>query len=118
LRNFVVSVLLRKITIACLFLVAACAKKEIIAKEKMVDVMTDVMLMESANAINYNHGLLPDSLWEKDYAVVFTKHGVSKEAFKDAIAYYQEHPDQFSGIMEKVITRLQKMQLNRQSEKP
>ncbi|MEK0420923.1 MAG: hypothetical protein RLZZ161_774 [Bacteroidota bacterium] len=78
--------------------------------------MTDVMLMESANAIDYNNGLLPDSLWEKDYAVVFKKNNISKEEFKDAVAYYQEHPDQFSGIMEKVITRLQKMQLNRQNE--
>jgi len=114
----VVSVILRKITIACLFLVAACAKKAPLAKEKMADVMTDVMLMESANAINYNHGLLPDSLWEKDYAVVFSKHGISREEFKNAVSFYQEHPDQFSVIMEKVITRLQKMQLKRQIEHP
>lgn len=113
-----VSVLLRKITIACLFLVAACAKKAPLAKEKMADVMTDVMLMESANAINYNHGLLPDSIWENDYAVIFAKHGVSKETFKNALDFYHEHPDQFSGIMEKVITRLQKMQLKRQNERP
>ncbi|MBM3920447.1 MAG: DUF4296 domain-containing protein [Sphingomonadales bacterium] len=110
--------LLRKITIACLFVVAACAKKAPIAKEKMVEVMTDVMLMESANAINYNHGLLPDSLWENDYTVVFKKNNISKEEFKNAISYYQEHPDVFSGIMEKVITRLQKMQLKRQTERP
>lgn len=80
--------------------------------------MTDVMLMESANAINYNHGLLPDSLWEKDYAVVFSKHGISREDFKNAVSFYQAHPDQFSVIMEKVITRLQKMQLKRQTEHP
>ena len=80
--------------------------------------MTDVMLMESANAVNYNHGLLPDSLWEKDYADVFKKHSITKADFKGAMDFYQNHPEQFSGIMEEVITRLQKMQLNRQSERP
>lgn len=79
--------------------------------------MTDVMMMESANAIQYNYGLLPDSLWEKDYAVIFKKQGITKDEFKDAIEYYQEHPDQFSAIMEKVITRLQKMQFKRQTER-
>jgi hypothetical protein len=99
-------------------LVAACAKKAPLPKEKMVDVMTDVMLMESAKAINYNHGLLPDSLWEKEYAVIFSKHHIAKEQFKTAIAYYQAHPEQFSAIMEKVITRLQKMQFTKQKERP
>lgn len=80
--------------------------------------MTDVMLMESANAVNYNYGLLPDSLWQKDYAVVFAKHGIAGEDFKNAVTFYQDHPDQFSGIMEKVITRLQKMQFKRQTERP
>ena len=80
--------------------------------------MTDVMLMESANAINYNHGLLPDSLWEKEYAGIFNKHHIAKEQFKTAIDYYQAHPEQFSAIMEKVITRLQKMQFTKQKERP
>lgn len=84
----------------------------------MTDVMTDVMMMESANAIQYNYGLLPDSLWEKDYAVIFKKQGITNDEFKEAIEYYQEHPDQFSAIMEKVITRLQKMQFKRQTERP
>jgi hypothetical protein len=108
----------RKITIACLIILVSCAKNAPINQEKMVDVMTDVMLMESSNAINYNHGLLPDSLWEADYATVFKKHTIHKDDFKNALTYYQGHPEQFSVIMEKVITRLQKMQLKRQTERP
>lgn len=84
----------------------------------MTDIMTDVMMLESANAIEYNHGLLPDSLWEQDYAQVFKKHQVDKETFKEAFLFYQEHPEQFSKIMEAVITRLQKLQLQRQTERP
>jgi hypothetical protein len=80
--------------------------------------MTDVMLMESANAINFNQGLLPDSLWENDYAVIFKKHQIGRDQFKTAIVYYQAHPEQFSAIMEKVITRLQKMQFTKQKERP
>lgn len=83
----------------------------------MAEVMTDVMMMESANSINYNNGVLPDSLWEKDYAVIFKKHAISREDFKNAVSFYHEHPDQFSAIMEKVITRLQKMQLKSQSDR-
>ena len=107
----------RKIIIACLFLVASCAKKAPLPQDKMAEVMTDVLMMESANAINYNQGLLPDSLWEKDYAVIFKKHAISREDFKNAVSFYHEHPEQFSAIMEKVITRLQKMQLNRQTDR-
>ena len=107
----------RKIIIACLFLIASCAKKAPLSQDKMAEVMTDVMMMESENAINYNSGLLPDSLWEKDYAAIFNKHAVSRDEFKSAVSFYHDHPGQFSVIMEKVITRLQKMQLKSQSDR-
>lgn len=110
------SPLSRKVIIALLLCVAACAKKAPVAEDKMVDLMTDIMLFEAAQAISYNYGNLPETTWKRDYQFICNKHNVSKETFESALTYYQSHPDRYSRVMEKSITRLQKQQLKRQSE--
>lgn len=108
----------RKITIAFLLILTACAKKAPLPADKMTAVMTDVMLMESGNAIRYNYGILPGHFWQKEYLFVLKKHQVDTAQFRQAVNWYQAHPEQFSKVMEKVITRLQKMQVKRQTEMP
>lgn len=80
--------------------------------------MTDVMLMEGGHAVRYNNGLLPDRIWQRDYAFVLKKHGLDTAQFRQAVDWYQHHPESFSRVMEKVITRLQKQQVKRQTELP
>ena len=46
------------------------------AESKMVAVLADAMTMEAGHQIRYNFGLLPDSIWEKEYRFICNKHQV------------------------------------------
>jgi hypothetical protein len=106
------------ILIFCVLWLSACAKKVPLSKAKMVDVMTDVMQLEAGHQLKYNGGIIPDTFWQRDYAFVFKKHNVSEADFRLTVEEYQKQPETYSKVMEQVITRLQKMEIKRQTKNP
>ena len=76
-------------------------------EDKMVKVLADAMTMEAGHQIRYNYGLLPDSIWQRDYGFICKKHQVDYQDFVKELTWYQEEPEAYSLLMEKVITRLQ-----------
>ena len=92
-----------------LFMLSACGfSGGFVSEEKMEKILADAMVLESGNQIFYNFGVLPDSVWERDYAFVCKKYDVNYADFVQQMKYYQDEPEDFSAMMEKVITRLQK----------
>lgn len=79
----------------------------------MTDVLTDIMILESGNQAKYNYANLPEFVWKRDYNDVCNRHGIDTAQFRKVMVYYQAHPDEFSVTMEKVIARLQKMQVDK-----
>jgi hypothetical protein len=108
----------RKFIIVLLLCVGACAKKAPVSEDKMIDLMTDIMIFEAGQAVVYNYGNLPETTWKRDYAFICDKHKIKRETFEAALSYYQSHPEIYSRVMEKTLTRLQKQQVKRQSETP
>lgn len=78
----------------------------------MIDLMCDVMIMESGNQVKYNYANLPDTLWQQHYNFVCKKHKVPYADFKLELLRLKEDPEAFSALMEKVITQMQMAELN------
>jgi hypothetical protein len=84
--------------------------KDLIPKEKMSLILTDMVLLEAT----YNTRLI--RLTDKDERMVdyneeiLDQHQVSKEAFDDSYDYYLAHEEDFEAIMELVFEELNKME--------
>ena len=78
---------------------------------KMVDLLTDIMLLEAGNQVQYNMGNIPATIWKRDYAFVCKKHQLDTALFHKTMDWYEMHPEAFSKTLELVITRLQKKEI-------
>ena len=78
----------------------------------MVSVLCDVMVMEAGHQVKYNYGILPDSIWFRDYSFICNKHDVKYEDFKAEMLRLKTHPAEFDVVMEQVITQLQLAEMN------
>ena len=56
--------------------------------------------------MKYNYGILPDSIWVRDYSFICKKHGVKYDDFKAELLRLKAHPADFDVVMERVITQL------------
>ncbi len=81
-------------------------------QKKMVSVLCDVMVMEAGHQVKYNYGILPDSVWVRDYSFICKNHGVKYDDFKAELLRLKAHPADFNGVMEQVITQLQLAEMN------
>lgn len=84
--------------------------KDLIPKEKMSLILTDMVLLEAT----YNTRLI--RLTDKDEKMIkyneeiLNQHQVSKEAFDNSYEYYLDHEEDFEAIMELVFEELNKME--------
>ncbi len=110
----------RKITIltAIGIIFFSCSQKAPADSAVMTDVLTDIMILEAGNQVQYNFGTIPNRVWKRDYQQVCTKYKMDTTTFKTAMNWYSDHPEQFSKIMEQVISRLQRRQLEPQKANP
>jgi hypothetical protein len=108
-----------KRTVICflfLTLLFACGKKEVkvankpdwvIDEKKMVDIITDLRIIDAATYINTNSAPRDKS---KDWFFVMKKHGVQDSIFRNSHDYYAEHPEVAEKIYEQVIDRISEME--------
>jgi hypothetical protein len=99
--------LLFLISILSLLAVSCGPGQPKLEQKKMVSVLCDVMVMEAGHQVKYNYGILPDSIWVRDYSFICKKHGVKYDDFKAELSRLKAHPADFDVVMERVITQLQ-----------
>jgi Domain of unknown function (DUF4296) len=82
----------------------------------MANVLTDILLLEAGNQVQYNFATIPDKIWKRDYAFVCKKHKMDTSDFRKGMNWYSDHPEQYTKIMEQVINRLQRQQVEPQKQ--
>lgn len=82
----------------------------VLDESKMVEVLTDIHLAETAFIMNNLKSRSTDSSAASYYKFVFNKHGISSTLFDKSFRYYTSQPAQFSIIYEKVLTEISERQ--------
>lgn len=112
--------LFRRLALFCLLPLLACniSGRKVMPQEKMVEILTDIAIVEAGNGLDSNIASYKPSQWKGDYAFVFRKYGADDSLFRSSYRYYFNRPEQFSKIMEQVITNLQSREANQVKTKP
>ena len=87
--------------------------KDIIPKEKMVAVITDIELTEALIKLKFSN---KDSSINqgKLFNEVYQNHNTSEEHFNESIEYYSKQPKVLDSIYVKVIAKLSQIQAENQ----
>jgi hypothetical protein len=97
-------------------MLVSCAKKQVkvankpdwvIDEKKMVDIITDLRIVDAATYSNPNS---PPRNKAKDWEFVMKKHQVNDSIFRQSHDYYAEHPEVAEKLYEQVIDRISEME--------
>ena len=95
----------------------ACGNKNKVAKpelfldeQQMIDVMTDVYLVEAMLNVKKSQGLPMGALQNDYYEQVFSHYGITDSVFNANMRYYTHSPDVLERIMDSVMNRFVKAQ--------
>ncbi len=101
----------------CLLLLASCADKSkafkperILTEQEMMDVMTDVQILEADMNHRKADGKRIDGMAVSYYDQLFEHYGITDSIFKQNLRYYTERPATIEKIMDSVTQRLTKEQ--------
>lgn len=97
--------------------VYSCKEKQVKSKsgyhlerEKMVTVLTDIVLAEGNDKVlkkyGYNSGILLDS----SYQFIYARQNIQNWQMDSSFKYYSNHPEDFASIMEEVIENLNRLE--------
>lgn len=78
----------------------------LISEEQMVQMLTDAHLIESALLIAQNRGESLQDSAEFLYQGLYTKYGISHIRYRQNLDFYQQDPEAFSLLYDRVIKRL------------
>jgi hypothetical protein len=102
--------------IASLLILISCNSKKdeipngILTKDEMISILIDVQLADATvNLSNYGQANFPNDK-QKLFALIYSKHKVSKKKFEDSFVYYTNHPETFEKIYDEVINGLSRKQ--------
>lgn len=92
---------------------------DVLSKEKMVQVMTDMHLLEASMNLNIvsASGDNPGKDIENRTAVIFKKNEVTKEQYERSFAFYTEHTELLSELYTEVLNNLSQLQAKVANEK-
>jgi hypothetical protein len=94
----------------------SCAKKQVkvankpdwvIDEKKMVDIITDLSIVNAATYINTNS---PPRDRAKDVNFVMKKYQVTDSLFRKSHDYYAEHPEVAEKLYEQVVDKISEME--------
>lgn len=79
----------------------------VLPEDKMVDLMTDVYLMEGyyADETMYHFDSMPIQIRES-YDELFQKYGITQAEFDSNLMYYFHRPETYTSIQQQVLDRL------------
>ena len=101
--------------VICFFLSCNSEKKRIapsvlLSEEQMVDVMTDVQLMEAAITYKKNLNQQTEYMKTVGYDTLFSHYGITDSIFKLNLTYYNEvEPQTLIRILDSVENRFARM---------
>jgi hypothetical protein len=93
----------------------SCGKKNsntvpenILSKEKMVQVLTDIHIAEAEMSL----GAFPDSSSKEkiSFQKIFEKEQITKEQYETSLSFYIDHPEMLNEIYQEVLNELSKKQ--------
>lgn len=107
---------MKKIWIPLLLIFFACTEKKevkipdnILSKEKMTAVLTDVHIVEAMINLNLVRiGNTPQDT--TNYYNIFKKNNTSRKQYEDSFKFYSDHPELFKEIYDGVLIELSKKQ--------
>lgn len=79
-------------------------------KNTMIDLLTDIHLIEATLAQKQVKGVLVFDIAEIYYDSLFAKYSIQKAQLDSSIAYYSRNPDIYENIYTEVITNLSKIE--------
>jgi hypothetical protein len=96
----------------------SCDKKQdkvttpsiLLSEPQMVEIMTDVQIMENAIAYRRGKNISTNNLKTKGYDAIFSHYGITDSIFLDNMDYYNSTPALMKGIMDSVLSNLKRMQ--------
>lgn len=84
--------------------------KSLIDQEKVVMILADIEIAESALRQKQNHGHEIGNTKEIYYRTIFNEYEVTREQFDSSMTFYKQDLDVIDKIYEEVITRLSVME--------
>ena len=82
----------------------------ILTKSQMVDVISDMQLMEAAHRSLTLSSKIQNPMRDTSYTIVFNKHHTDVATFDSSLHVYTKHPKLFSEIMDEVEVKLNSSQ--------
>ncbi|MDT0690712.1 DUF4296 domain-containing protein [Salegentibacter sp. F188] len=104
MKNFLLLFLVIIVSSGCRNIEQTEKPDDLIAEEKMVDVLTELAILQSAR--NVNKRILEDA-GIKPYQYIYEKHNIDSLQLERSNAYYTENLSTYEGIFERVRDRLQ-----------
>ena len=108
---------LKILTLSVLLLLVSCDNKQtkvtapnvLLSEPQMVEIMTDVYILE--NAINYRRGksISTNNLKTKGYEALFNHYGITDSVFFENMDYYNDNPVLMKRVMDSVVVNFQKI---------
>lgn len=106
---------LKILTLSVLLLLASCENKQtkvtapnvLLSEPQMVEIMTDVYVLE--NAINYRRGksINTNNLKTKGYEALFEHYGITDSVFFENMDYYNDNPVLMKRVMDSVVANFE-----------
>lgn len=105
------------IVIISLFFLVACSSEKkkqapevLLSEEQMVDVMTDIQIMEATISYKRNTNQKTAYLKTVGYDTIFSHYGITDSIFKENMKYYNDFdPQILIRVMDSVEVRLGRM---------
>lgn len=108
---------LKILTLSVLLLLMSCGDKQtkvtapnvLLSEPQMVEIMTDVYILE--NAINHRRGksISTNNLKTKGYEALFEHYGITDSVFYENMDYYNDNPVVMKRVMDSVLVNFQKI---------
>ena len=108
---------LKILTLSVLLLLMSCGNKQtkvtapnvLLSEPQMVEIMTDVYILE--NAINHRRGksISTNNLKTKGYESLFEHYGITDSVFYENVDYYNDNPVVMKRVMDSVLVNFQKI---------
>lgn len=91
----------------------ATAPSVLLSEQEMVDVITDVQIIEQA--INYRRGknIKTKNLKTKGFDAVFSHYGITDSIFYENLDYYNSNPETMKVIMDSVNVYFERMKTSK-----
>lgn len=79
----------------------------LLTKDEMIEITTDIQLVEAALSYRRNLGLDFRNTREEYYALLFEKHHITAKIYEDNLNYYNRNPQIMEDIYEAVLQNLE-----------